>query len=67
MAQAEFLRIVKPDKINYAEIYWSKGELGAPYCVWWDLPMCLLQLKLLKGTDNEAALLAAVTALQALK
>ena len=26
MAQAEFLRIVKPDKINYAEIYWSRGR-----------------------------------------
>ena len=67
MAQAEFLRIVKPDKINYAEIYWSRGELGAPCLVWWDLPMRLLRLKQSEGTDNEAALLAAVNALQALK
>jgi hypothetical protein len=63
MFPPEFKRIVKPNNIRYAEIYWVRGELGAPYMVWWDLPMCELRLKQYKGTLAEQALTEACMAL----
>lgn len=64
MFPPEFKRIVKPNNIRYAEIYWPKGELGASCMVWWDLPMCELRLKQYKGTLAESALTEAVVALK---
>lgn len=63
MFPPEFKRIVKPNNIQYAEIYWPRGELGAPCMVWWDLPMCELRLKQYAGTVAEPALAEACLAL----
>lgn len=63
MYPPEFRRIVQPNNIQYAEIYWARGELGAPCLVWWDLAMCQLRLKQYKGTVAETALIEAIAAL----
>ena len=67
MFPAEYNRIVRPENIHYAEIYWPQGELGAPCLVWWDLAMCELRLKQWSGTNCEPALVEAVNALTSLK
>lgn len=41
----EFTRIVNTGSTLYAEIFWLRGELGAPYHQWWDLRTCEFRLK----------------------
>lgn len=41
----EFTKIVNTGTALYAEIFWYKGELGAPYPQWWDLATCEFRIK----------------------
>jgi hypothetical protein len=64
MYPPEFRRIVRYENSVYAEIFFPRGELGAPCPVWWDLRMCEHKLKTYKNTPDEIVYQQAVDALK---
>lgn len=49
-----FIRTVDTGTTLYAEIFWPRGELGAPYPQWWDLRTCEFRLKTAPTVEHQA-------------
>lgn len=64
MLPKEYTRIVHYEKTKYAEFYFQRGELGAPYYVWWDLRMCKFKYEQLKAIPGSDIFLNAIKDLQ---
>lgn len=59
-----FTRIVDTGTSLYAEIFWQRGELGAPYPQWWDLAMCEHRIKTAPTDEHKNIYQQALAALE---
>ena len=60
-----FTRIIDTGTALYAEIFWLRGELGAPCHQWWDLAMCEFRLRSAPDQTYAEVYATALTALRA--
>lgn len=59
-----FIRIVNTGTTLYAEIFWPRGELGAPYPQWWDLRTCKFRLDTAPTDEHKQVYQQALDALE---
>lgn len=60
-----FVRVVDKGNVLYAEIFWPRGELGAPYPQWWDLRTCKFRLDTAPTEEYKKVYQQALDALEA--
>ena len=60
-----FVRIVDRGNTLYAEIFWPRGELGAPYPQWWDLRTCRFRLNTAPTDEYKQVYQQALNTLEA--
>lgn len=59
-----FTRIIDTGTMLYAEIFWPRGELGAPCHQWWDLRTCEFRLKTAPTLEHKQVYQQAQDALE---
>jgi len=59
-----FVCIVDKENTLYAEIFWPRGELGAPYPQWWDLRTCKFRLDTAPTDEHKQVYQQALDALE---